>query len=304
MALQTTSQSYFPQTQTTQPQTNQFLTGNIESQGEKAQTDWMNPENSWQTGSGSASNNTQPSQPTTPPQSGTAMGAIAAGNVGQWMPQGYDMGKWNNPDKHDPKYDVGRILSKYPPGPAGLQAAAPELEKLGFRVMGKDKIVGPDGFPVDVGQGFSGGMENGSPMNWWWNPSNPGPGNSYFGQQQGQGQQNSFMQMLMQMLGPKSGMNANPVPLYSGTYNFRKQPVDSTLRQPGQNPMGGNPIQPGGSFRDWLSQNNNGNTGITGGMDLSGGFGPNPDANGYFGGWQDETGLRHSGNQPGMSYML
>ena len=124
------------------------------------------------------------------------------------MPQGYDQNKWDS-GHQSPKYDVGRILSKYQPGPAGLKAAAPELQSLGYRVIGDDKIVGADGYPIDVGQGFSGGMANGTPMNWWFNPSNPGEytpqmqqNQSMLAQQQQQNpfQQNNFLNQIFQLL--------------------------------------------------------------------------------------------------------
>lgn len=104
-----------------------------------------------------------PAAPAAAPSNG-----ITPGQVGQYMPQGYDQGKWNDPNKHDPKYDVGRVLSKYPPTPAGLKAAEAELKALGFSIMGDDKIVGADGKPVDVGRGFSEAARTGGQGAWQW----------------------------------------------------------------------------------------------------------------------------------------
>lgn len=108
-------------------------------------------------------------------KAGTAAPTGGSGNVGQYMPQGVDAGKWADPNKHDPKYDVLRVLSKYQPNAAGLQAAAPELQAMGYRVVGKDQIVGADGVPIDVGQAFSAAGTAGQ-GNWWWNPMGGGAG--------------------------------------------------------------------------------------------------------------------------------
>ena len=175
------------------PQQNQYLTGNP-STNNNANTNWM----------GSASTTRTPgnivqAQPNPPSRvsNGTMLGSIGntqrftppgssfldpnimsrglggqqqqAGNVGQYMPQGYDQGKWNDPNKNSPKYVIGRILSKYPPNSQGLQAAAPELQSLGYRVDGKDGIIDPNGVRIDVGQAFSAAGTSGM-GNWWWNP--------------------------------------------------------------------------------------------------------------------------------------
>lgn len=228
-----------------QPQQNQYLTGNP-STDPNAQTTWMNENADWQKyqNDWTSGTNLNQSQPTTPPQNGTFLGSIAAGNVGQYMPQGYDQNKWNDPNKHDPKYDIGRILSKYPPNEQGLQAAGPELEKLGFRLAGKDKIVGPDGHPVDVGQGFSGAAEKGGMGNWWWNPS------FVEGQQNGNAmqQQPNFLQMIMQLFG--GGMQQQP-------QSAMPMPRQMERMSP-YNPTGG-VVAP-----SQMSPN----TGITGGMNL------------------------------------
>lgn len=244
MALaQTNSDSYFPQTQ---PQQNQYLTGNLDSQGEKAQTRWADPNNGgWLNNSNDQSYRSsfsQPSQPTTAPQNGTALGAITAGNVGQYMPGGYNNDKFNDPNKHDPKYDLGRILSKYPPGPAGLEAAKAELMATGMiGSFGKDGFTlndksGFGGHYIDAGNSFSDPNANHS---WQWNDTfgagQQQPGNSYFGQQQGN--QNSMMGFLQKLLGGM-GQQQNP---YSGTFMFNPNRgfQDKITMGPRINPTGG-----------------------------------------------------------------
>lgn len=80
---------------------------------------------------------------------------------------GWDQTKWSDPNKSDPKYDVGRILAKYPPTTAGLQQAWPEIQALypGATFDGKDSISGIPGTlgAVDVLQGASQGGTA-----WWW----------------------------------------------------------------------------------------------------------------------------------------
>lgn len=108
---------------------------------------------------------------------GMYQGQQQGGQVGQYQPQGYDMTKWNNPNKHDAKYDIGRILSKYPPSPAGLAAAKAEIEATGLaNVTGDDTInltpfSGYGGHTVDVGQNFKSGQN----MNWYWGDQNSDP---------------------------------------------------------------------------------------------------------------------------------
>ncbi len=80
---------------------------------------------------------------------------------------GWDQTKWSDPNKSDPKYDVGRILAKYPPTTAGLQQAWPEIQKLypSATFDGKDSISGIPGTlgAVDVLAGASQGGTS-----WWW----------------------------------------------------------------------------------------------------------------------------------------
>ena len=153
------------------PQQNQYLTANPATSN-NANTNWMGSASTTR-----APGNISQAQPNPPSRvsNGTMLGSIGnsqqtqSGNVGQYMPQGYDQGKWNDPNKNSPKYVIGRILSKYPPNSQGLQAAAPELQSLGYRVDGKDGIIDPNGVRIDVGQAFSAAGTSGM-GNWWWNP--------------------------------------------------------------------------------------------------------------------------------------
>lgn len=193
------------------PQQNQYLQGNAATDSE-ANTRWMNPDSNFTntgiSGGGGIVNGKPASQPV---QDGTMLGQITAGSVGQYMPGGYDQNKWNDPNKHDPKYDVGRILSKYPPSPAGLKAAMAELGPMGYTFNGKDKITGPGVGTIDVGYAFGSGDPN--QMKWGWMPDSPGmpsgnqPGNSMFGQQQGNN--NNFLQQMFQQLMAQRQQYAN-----------------------------------------------------------------------------------------------
>lgn len=196
---------------TQQPQQNQYLTGNPATQP-NANTLWMDQSQTSPTtginGGGGISNiSQQQSNPPSQVSNGTMLGSIAAGNVGTYMPGGYDQAKFNDPaNANSTKYQVGRILSKYPPGPEGLQAASQELSALGISVIGKDKIKLPDGTTVDVGFSFS---DPNAQHNWQYNWSGPlgsqqgnMPGNSMFGMQQGNNQfsQNNMMNQIWQAL--------------------------------------------------------------------------------------------------------
>lgn len=209
-----------------QPQRNQYLTGNPSTQPE-ANTLWMDQsqrsENTGITGGGGMPNISQ-QQPTPPSQvpNGTMLGSIAAGNVGQYMPGGYDQAKFNDPSLGtSTKYQVGRILSKYPPGPDGLRAASQELSALGISVIGKDTIRLPDGTTVDVGNSFS---DPNAQHTWQYNWSGPlgssSPGNSMFGQQQGNNPfaQNNMLQQIWQAMQARRNQFGNQQFNPSGGY--------------------------------------------------------------------------------------
>lgn len=83
------------------------------------------------------------------PQSDPTRGANAPpstpGALGQYSGslEGFDSGKLNS--AHDsPKYQIARILSKYPPTPEGLQQAMPEIQASGLAdsvsLVGNDKL--------------------------------------------------------------------------------------------------------------------------------------------------------------------
>lgn len=196
------------QNQIEKPQQNQFLTGNP-STDPNAQTDWMNPSssvpNSGFSGMGSSGGATPIASAT---NNGTALGAIGSGNssVGQYTPEGYDTGKLNDPaNANSLKYQVGRILSNYPPGQAGLQQAAQQLQALGISVVGKDSIRLPDGTTADVGRAFS---DPNAQHAWQYNWSGPMDGSgqsmptSYMGSQQQQNpmQNSQFMNQILQQM--------------------------------------------------------------------------------------------------------
>lgn len=71
-------------------------------------------------------------------------------------PAGFDQTKWNDPNKHDPKYDVGRILAQHP---NDMENALPYIQQLypGTTFDGKDTITIPGYGSFDVLQGRSTG---------------------------------------------------------------------------------------------------------------------------------------------------
>lgn len=76
-----------------------------------------------------------------PPVAGPTTGA---GSVGQYgMPAGAQADKFNDPNYHSGKYDMLRVISKYPPTPEGLRQAEAELDALGYgdvQLLGDDKV--------------------------------------------------------------------------------------------------------------------------------------------------------------------
>lgn len=99
--------------------------------------------------------------------------SVGSGATGAYMPEGYDITKFNDPNKHDPKYDIGRILSKYAPGPEGLQKAMGELGRMGISQVGKDSINVPGLGVIDVGRAFGAGGGG-----WQWLPQMTGSSNA------------------------------------------------------------------------------------------------------------------------------
>ena len=81
-------------------------------------------------------------------------------------PLGWDPAKWTNPAHQTPKYVVGRVLAEYPPTPAGLQQALPDVQAAipGTRLIGDDKLEIPGVGTVDVGISFAAGGGKG----WCW----------------------------------------------------------------------------------------------------------------------------------------
>lgn len=159
---------------------------------------------------------------TAPGQGMQQQGTTQAGGLGQYTPEGYDIGKLNDPaNANSTKYQVGRILSNFPPGPEGLQQAAPQLAALGITVLGRDKIRLPDGTTADVGRAFSdpnstkawqynwSGLDNGGGGGFQGGPAQGNPFQSFMnpglnfggggGPMQGGGG-NNFMHMLYQMM--------------------------------------------------------------------------------------------------------
>jgi len=266
-----------------QPQQNQYLTGNP-STDTNAQTDWMEPSGGLKAPTNPIDNTginggaQQPSSTTTPAQAGTLLGSIGAGNnpIGTFMPGGYDQNKWNDPNKHDPKYDVGRILSQYQPGTPGLdQAFDQQLKAQGYTRVGKDSIFRPDVGVVDVGRAFGSGQGA-----WDWMPQDMSSGQPSFMDNQQQGGQQNIMQWLQQLF----GQGNNPSNNSTGGY---AQPI----MRPQQQQQGPNQMGPIPNFQYGSSINPNAMTdqGQYGGnMPIS----PyNPNMGSYF------------NQQPGFSYI-
>ena len=88
--------------------------------------------------------------------------------------EGWDETKWNDPNSQSVKYVAGRILSRYPPTPAGLQQAWQEI-KAAFpnaSFDGDDAIDFGDGYgPIDVLVGAKVGG-----IRWAWQPGARGGG--------------------------------------------------------------------------------------------------------------------------------
>lgn len=97
---------------------------------------------------------------------GASSGGGVPGNV-----EGADRDKWNDPNKHDPKYDVLHLLAQY----GSLDAAMPEIQKLypNAKKVGGDTIDMGDGVgPVDIQRD----SDHGGPFHW--EPVNDGANQS------------------------------------------------------------------------------------------------------------------------------
>jgi hypothetical protein len=71
------------------------------------------------------------------------------------------------------KNQMGRIMSRYDPRASNAiqqLAADPDFQASGYSIVGNDKIVGPDGFPVDI---LRNANEGGAGDAWAWQTSNP-----------------------------------------------------------------------------------------------------------------------------------
>jgi hypothetical protein len=90
------------------------------------------------------------------PGGSAAGGGGVPGNV-----EGVDAGKWGDPNKHDPKYDVLHLLVQY----GSLDAAMPEIQKRypNAKKVGGDIIDMGDGVgPVDIQRD----ADHGGPFHW------------------------------------------------------------------------------------------------------------------------------------------
>jgi hypothetical protein len=100
------------------------------------------------------------------PSGSAGGGGGVPGNV-----EGVDAGKWGDPNKHDPKYDVLHLLAQY----GSLDAAMPEIQKLypNAKKVGGDTIDMGDGVgPVDIQRD----SDHGGPFHW--EPVNDGANQS------------------------------------------------------------------------------------------------------------------------------
>jgi hypothetical protein len=95
--------------------------------------------------------------PIASPLAASAVGSAASAAA----PAGWDQKKWADPEHHSTKYDVGRVLAKFPATTAGLKQAWQELATIypDAKFDGKDTISGLPGTngPVDVLVGASQG---------------------------------------------------------------------------------------------------------------------------------------------------
>lgn len=81
-------------------------------------------------------------------------------------PIGWNPEKWANESHQTPKYVVGRVLSQYPPTPAGLKQALTNVQAAipGTTLIGDDKLQIPGVGTIDVGVSFG----SGGGVGWCW----------------------------------------------------------------------------------------------------------------------------------------
>lgn len=97
----------------------------------------------------------------------------AAGGLGQFAGsmQGFDAGKLNDPNKHDPKYDFARTASQFDPRQGVTPDMLAKLNALGDGTWGSGggDNLSFNGQSIDAIQGYKGG--NGQ---WAWQPEDAG----------------------------------------------------------------------------------------------------------------------------------
>lgn len=175
--------------------------------------------------------------PTTPPAPGPT--DPTAGPVGAPLP-GWDPNKWNDQTHTTAKYVIGRILSKYPHTPEGLQQAKAEIEATGLaRLVGDDTLQllqgEGAGHTVDVMQGAKQGGQA-----WQWmdlqGGGAAGAGAAGPGQGSGQGgptdplQQALREQLLKLMQGGNSPVDMND-PAVAAQSNAYRNSRERSARQ-------------------------------------------------------------------------
>lgn len=81
---------------------------------------------------------------------------------------GWDQGKWSNPEHQTMKYQVGRILSMFPPTPEGLRQALPLIQQFApnATIDGLDKLVGLGGETLGPIDALVGAQQGGKSWGW------------------------------------------------------------------------------------------------------------------------------------------
>lgn len=139
------------------------------------------------------------------PATGTAPTAAPTGSSA--VPEGFTAEKWNDPNKHDPKYDAGHMLAS---GKSVEEIGAYIQQTYpGYKYLGGDKIQGPDGYIYDFAYGHDAGINRPE-----WEQVGGGPSGS--------------------QSGSVSGGQQGPVGSYASSGGF-----DASL---GGNPFGSGPV--------------------------------------------------------------